>query len=93
MKQTIEISEVSNFAVRPGSKKSFFVGTLNGVSERVMISEAVKASLTKLAKQPKKAAEFILNECQIQIDEFGKMIVMSPKLGKAMFSFSGTLKK
>ena len=93
MKQTVEIVEISDFAVRPGTKKSFFVGKLNGVSERVMISEAVKEVLAKKKSKPQDAAKFIVNECQIQIDEFGKMIVLAPKLGTAMFTFSGTIRK
>lgn len=92
MKQVIEINEVSNFKLKPGSKKSFFVGSLNGENQQIMLSDAVLASL-KQKKKAEDAAKFILNNCQIQISEFGKMLCLSPQLGKAFLTFSGTLRK
>ena len=93
MKQIIEISEISDFSIKPGATKSFFVGKINKEQCQIMISEAVKASLTKLRSKPQDAAKFLLNDCQIQVNEQGRMITLAPKLGKAMFTFSGTIHK
>jgi hypothetical protein len=93
MKQIIEIQSISDFTVKPGTTKTFFCGKINNATEQLMLSSAVEAKIKSLAKKPQEAAKFLLEECQIQVSEFGRMICLSPKLGKAMFSFSGTLHK
>lgn len=93
MKQNIEIKELSNVKFRQGTTKWFLVGAINKKNDIIMVSEAVRLALTALKAKPEKAVKFILEECLIQIDEHGKMIVMQPKLGEVLFSFSGTLRK